>query len=198
MILAFFQAVSGIAADARQLVNKAVEEVSAYKRNFAEDITPKALAERLSGFLHAYTCYWYLRPFGASVIVAGLDKESGTHELWMAEPSGDVARYFGVAAGKGTRAAKTEIEKGRFMDKTCEEALPEIARVLHTVHDSSRDKPFQIDMYWVAEGSEWKAGPVPAELVAAADEAGKAAAGQGGAAAGAEGKEVDEDGDIAI
>lgn len=189
---------SGIAADARQLVKKASEEVSAYKRNYAEDISPKVLAQRLAGFLHAYTCYWYLRPFGASITVAGLDKESGEHELWMAEPDGTVARYFGCASGKGTRSAKTEIEKGRFMDKTCEEALPEIARVLHTVHDASRDKPFHMDMFWIGEPSQWQAVKVPADLLAAADATGKAAASGSAPAGSGQAAEADEDGDVAI
>ncbi len=191
------QAVAGIAADARQLVKRAAEECSGYKQNFSEPIPPKALAERLAGYLHAYTCYWYLRPFGASILVAGFNQETKAHELWMAEPSGDVAQYRGAAAGKGTRSAKTEIEKGRFMDKTCREALPEIARVLHTVHDTSRDKPFALEMYWLCQETDWAASAVPAELLADAAEAGKAAA-TSGSSAGAASQEQDEDGDVAI
>ena len=190
------QAVAGIAADARQLVKRAAEECSGYKHTFSEPIPPKALAERLAGYLHAYTCYWYLRPFGASVLVAGYNQESQQHELWMAEPSGDVAQYRGAAAGKGTRSAKTEIEKGRFMDKTCREALPEIARVLHTVHDTSRDKPFALEMYWLCKESSWLAAAVPAELVKEAEEHGGAAAASGADAQAP--VEQDEDGDVAI
>ena len=37
-------------------------------------------------------------------------------------------RYFGCALGKGARAAKTEIEKNKFKDKTCREALPLLAK----------------------------------------------------------------------
>ena len=190
------QAVAGIAADARQLVKRAAEECSGYKQNFSEPIPPKALAERLAGYLHAYTCYWYLRPFGASVLIAGYNQESKQHELWMAEPSGDVAQYRGAAAGKGTRSAKTEIEKGRFMDKTCREALPEIARVLHTVHDTSRDKPFALEMYWLSKESSWLAAAVPADLVAEAEAEGGAAATSSSDAAAP--VEQDEDGDVAI
>ena len=32
------------------------------------------LAERLAGFVHAYTCYWSVRPFGVSVLIASVDK----------------------------------------------------------------------------------------------------------------------------
>jgi len=37
-------------------------------------------------------------------------------------------RYYGCALGKGARAAKTEIEKHKFQEKTCAEALPLLAK----------------------------------------------------------------------
>jgi hypothetical protein len=40
-----------------------------------------------------------------------------------------VQRYFGVASGKGTRSAKTEIEKLKLGEKTCREALGCIAKM---------------------------------------------------------------------
>lgn len=38
-------------------------------------------------------------------------------------------RYFGCALGKGSRTAATEIEKGKFGDLTCREALTAIAKM---------------------------------------------------------------------
>ena len=112
--------------------------------------------------MHVYTQYWYLRPFGASLLLAGYDAEAKRHELYCVEPNGTALRYFGFAigawrgwgrrtpprhlsssavaaaaaatvlpsaAGKGQRAAKTEIEKGHFEDKSCEEALGLVAKM---------------------------------------------------------------------
>jgi 20S proteasome subunit alpha 7 len=39
------------------------------------------MAERLAGFVHAYTMYWSVRPFGSAVLIAG--KDSDGPFLWM-------------------------------------------------------------------------------------------------------------------
>jgi 20S proteasome alpha/beta subunit len=50
----------------------------------------QTLAERMAEFMHLYTEYWYVRPFGSSIMIAGVDLETKEHELYMAEPTGDV------------------------------------------------------------------------------------------------------------
>ena len=39
------------------------------------------MAERLAGFVHAYTMYWSVRPFGSAVLIAGKDADGPF--LWM-------------------------------------------------------------------------------------------------------------------
>jgi 20S proteasome subunit alpha 7 len=59
--------------------------------------------------------------------------DTKTPELYMIEPSGMALRYYGCAAGKGSQAAKTEIEKLIVRYGTpglsCREAVKEIARM---------------------------------------------------------------------
>jgi 20S proteasome subunit alpha 7 len=97
-------AVSGLLADGRQLVNRARDEAASYREFYGEAIPGKVLAERLAGFVHAYTMYWSVRPFGSSVLVAAKDAD-GT-SLWVIEPSGLTYNYLGAAVGKGKQAAK--------------------------------------------------------------------------------------------
>jgi 20S proteasome subunit alpha 7 len=73
-------------ADARQLVNKARKEAKDYKNFYDSPIPGKILCERLAGFMHLYTLYGHVRPFGCSVILAAKDKDG--HHLFMIEPSG--------------------------------------------------------------------------------------------------------------
>ena len=115
----------------------------------------------MASYMHLFTSYWYYRPVGATCIIAVYDEELATHELYMAEPNGELAvrrsicsvifllhgltasflhvcrrqRYFGVTSGKGARASKTEIEKLKVMDKTCKEALGLIAKMCVCVCD---------------------------------------------------------------
>lgn len=75
--------------------------------------------------------------------------------------SAPLQRYFGYALGKGARAAKTEIEKLKFGERTVEESLGLVAKILLCVHDDSKDKPMEVELSVVSEGSGWKHVPVP-------------------------------------
>ena len=81
---------SGWAPDARQLIGRAREEAASYLSNYGEPIPPRLLAERMGAYMHLYTVYWSSRPFGASILIAGYDAESRSHELYLAEPTGGV------------------------------------------------------------------------------------------------------------
>jgi len=167
-------ALAGLSSDARQLAMRCQDECAAYRNNYGEVAPPRIVADRMAGYLHAHTCYWYLRVFGAAMLIAGYDDNKKTHELYMAEPSGECYRYYGVAIGKGQRAAKSEIEKYNFAEMTVEEALVPMAKILHTTHDEMKDKPFELEMSWLSEGTGWKHQPVPRDVVATADATAKA------------------------
>ncbi len=83
-------ATAGLQPDARQLVVRARDEAREYKQSYGEAAPPRIVAERMGGFMHLYTMYWSSRPFGASIILAGYDSETKSHELYLAEPTGTV------------------------------------------------------------------------------------------------------------
>lgn len=68
-------------------VQTAREEAANYRQQFKRPIPLKVLNDRLSNFIHAYTLYSAVRPFGVSVILASCDPHTGP-ELYMIEPSG--------------------------------------------------------------------------------------------------------------
>jgi len=144
-------AVAGLMADARQLVARGRHEAKSYRQVYNEDIPVHVLNERLSSFVQMYTLYASIRPFGCSVLLGGYDKRGP--QLYMIEPSGVSWGYFGVAIGKGRQAAKTEIEKLKLTELTAREAVYEVARILHTVHDEVKDKYFELELSWVCDES---------------------------------------------
>jgi len=166
-------AVCGLLADGRQLVNRARDEAAAYVEFYGSPIPGKVLAERLAGFVHAYTMYWSVRPFGASVLIAG--KDSDGPFMWMVEPSGLTYNYFGCAIGKGKQPAKVEIEKLKLGDMTCRDVLKDVARIIYSVHDDVKDKEFELELSWVCEESGWTHKQVPTELLKQAEDAAKLA-----------------------
>lgn len=104
-------AITGYAADGRQVVNRAREESKDYTDFYGQRIVPSALVNRLGLYTHYFTRHGSLRPFGCATLIAAFDEDLKKPELYMIEPSGLALRYFGCSAGKGAQAAKTELEK---------------------------------------------------------------------------------------
>jgi 20S proteasome subunit alpha 7 len=126
--------VAGYSADGRQIVSRAREEAENYRNTYGHHILPTVLADRLSLYVHYFTIYGSVRPFGATSIIAGFDEDLNAPQLYMVEPSGATFRFFGCASGKGANAAKTELEK--VLNKygaggiSCRDSVKEVARML--------------------------------------------------------------------
>jgi len=162
-------ATSGLTADARQIVNRARQESKNYKSFYQDEIPVKVLAGRTSQFIQMYTLYAHMRPFGVSTILAGVDKFGP--QLYLIDPSGVSWGYFGCAAGKGKQAAKTELEKLKLSELTCQEAVFEVARIIYMVHDEVKDKEFELELAWVTKDGYQV---VPKSIHEAAEKAAKA------------------------
>ncbi len=165
-------AVAGLAADGRAVVDRAQAEASGYKAFYGARAPGRVLAERLASYVHVFNLYWYVRPFGVVTLLATYDAEEGP-ALWVVEPSGAARRHRGAAVGKGRQTARNELEKLDYTALTCREAVAALARALHAAHDE--EKGFELEMAWVCDESGREFGRVPAELVAAADAAARAA-----------------------
>ncbi|KAF8062974.1 PAG1 [Scenedesmus sp. PABB004] len=166
-------AVAGLQPDGRQVVNRAQDEATQYKSFYGEPIPGSVLCERLASYKHVFNLYWYTRPYGVASLLAVYDKAGP--QLYLVEPSGVAHRYFGTAVGQGRQSVKTEIERLKFADLTCRQAVVECAKVLHKVHEED-SKPFELEMSWICEESGRKHARVPADVVAEAEAAAKAAA----------------------
>jgi 20S proteasome subunit alpha 7 len=165
---------SGLVADARQIVLRGRAEAQNYKNAYAEDMPPNLLAERLGMFMHMYTLYGSVRPFGCSVLLGHVDPTTKEPSLFSLEPSGLVFKYQGNAIGKHRQAAKTEIEKllNSKPDITCEEALLHVAKIIHKVHDE-KDRDFELECAWMCPASDYKFCSVPKDKLKAAEEEAK-------------------------
>jgi len=162
-------AMCGLAADARQLVNKARSESTDYQSFYGTPITAKVLSDRLGGHIHTHTLYWYLRPFGCAVLLGVYDDITlGGPSLYSLEPSGLVTKVFATAIGRQKQGATSELEKIDFTTITVKEAVNEIARIIYKLHDSIKDKELEVEMSWICDASDRKVSDVPKELREAA------------------------------
>ncbi|CAF89630.1 unnamed protein product [Tetraodon nigroviridis] len=158
-----FRAVAGLLADARSLADVAKEEASSFRSNYGYDIPLKHLADRVAMYVHAYTLYSAVRPFGCSFILGSFDKDDGP-QLYMVDPSGISYGYWGCAIGKAKQAAKTEIEKLQMKDMTCRELVKEVAKIIYIVHDEVKDKAFELELSWVGEVTNGRHTLVPQDV----------------------------------
>ena len=160
---------SGLAADARQLVNKARSEANDYQSFYGSPITAKVLADRLALHIHTHTLYWYLRPFGCALLLGVYDEEvDGGPALYALEPSGVGQKYYACAIGKIKQGASSELEKLDFTKVTCDEAVREIARIIYRLHDTVKEKELELEFTWIRrEGADKtrQARAVPREVV---------------------------------
>ncbi|UYV82932.1 PSMA3 [Cordylochernes scorpioides] len=135
-------AVAGLIADARQVVETARNEAAEYRSHYGEAIPLKTdlvsqkrtnlvnvqiLKDRLAMYMHVYTLYSAIRPFGCSLLMG--QYSNGKPELFCVDPSGISWGYTGCAIGKAKQAAKTEMEKLKLKDMSCKELIKEAAKM---------------------------------------------------------------------
>merc|ERR1719322_1117685 len=116
---------SGLYADARQLAETASNEASNYRQDYGSAIPTEFLSNRVSAYMHAYTLYLAVRPYGATIMLGSWTETAGP-KLFCVEPSGTSYGYWGCAAGQAKQAA--EIEK--LEDKAKGKALASISEAI--------------------------------------------------------------------
>ncbi len=107
-------AASGLIADARVLIDHARVEAQISRLRYDEPISVQTLAKRIGDIKQLYTQHGGVRPFGARLLIAGVDAESA--HLFETDPSGVVAAYKSQAIGGGASTV-TEFLERRYDEK---------------------------------------------------------------------------------
>ena len=102
-------AASGLIADARVLIDHSRIEAQINRLRYDEPISVQALAKRIGDIQQMYTQHGGVRPFGARLLIAGVDSD-GTH-LLETDPSGVVAAYKSQAIGGGAQTVTEFLEQ---------------------------------------------------------------------------------------
>ncbi|MCS7143774.1 MAG: archaeal proteasome endopeptidase complex subunit alpha [Archaeoglobaceae archaeon] len=113
-------ATSGLVADARILIDRARIEAQINRLTYEEPITVKELAKKICDFKQQFTQYGGVRPFGVSLLIAGVDK---VPKLYETDPSGALLEYKATAIGIGRNVVVEFFEKEYREDLRFEDAL---------------------------------------------------------------------------
>ncbi len=122
-------ATSGLVADARVIVDRARMDAQINEVTYDEKIPVITLVKRICAFKHAYTQYGWVRPFGTSLLIAGVD-ETGSH-LFATDPSGAFIEYKVDSEGEGRSGAMVYFEENYKEDMMLAEAIDMGIKAIH-------------------------------------------------------------------
>ena len=112
---------AGMGPDARVLLDKARKSAQEYKRVYCEEPPTAMLVKEVAGIMQEYTQSGGVRPFGVSLLVAGMDESGPT--LYQVDPSGSYWAWKASAIGKNMVNAKTFLEKRYSATMEIEDAV---------------------------------------------------------------------------
>ncbi len=111
---------SGLIADARRLVDVARVDAQRHHITYNEPPTIESIARSICDLMQIYTQYGGIRPFGVSLLIAGVD---GSAKLYEAEPSGAMTAYKADSIGANKKEVDEILEKNYKDNITLDEAI---------------------------------------------------------------------------
>jgi proteasome alpha subunit len=102
-------AIAGLGADAQVLVEQARVAAQVHRLTYGEEISVKKLTRELSDTMQFFTQQAGARPYGVSLLIAGIDENQP--QLFLVDPSGSFWGYWGIAIGNGGDMASRYLEK---------------------------------------------------------------------------------------
>ncbi|MEM3851774.1 MAG: archaeal proteasome endopeptidase complex subunit alpha [Methanomassiliicoccales archaeon] len=143
-------ATSGLVADARVLVDNARVISQVNKITYGEKIGVEALVKRICDYKQQYTQYGGVRPFGISLLVAGVD-DTGAH-LFETDPSGGLASYKASSIGAGRTVVMDFFEENYKEELSADDAIVLALRGLKkAIEEELNPKAVEIGMVRVNE-----------------------------------------------
>lgn len=113
---------SGLAADARRLIDMARIEAQRHRITYSEPINVLELSKRVADTIQIYTQYGGIRPFGVSMLFTGINEN--VLSLYEVEPSGAYTGFYATSIGSGKDAVDKYLSENYRKDMPLEEAIP--------------------------------------------------------------------------
>ena len=114
-------AISGLSSDARVLINQARVYCQSNRLLYDEPVDLENLTKRIGDQNQRYTQNAGVRPFGVTMILAGVD--STGNRVFTADPSGSYRGYHATAVGRKSDEANKMLEEQYRKDMNLDEAI---------------------------------------------------------------------------
>ena len=130
-------AIAGLMSDARVLIGQSRVYCQSNRLLYDEPVDIETLTRRIGDQSQVYTQHAGVRPFGVSMIIAGVDKTGS--RVFSADPSGSYRGYRATAVGRKSEEANKVLEEGYRQGLTLEEATKLAVEAVKIASDGEVD-----------------------------------------------------------
>ena len=150
---------AGLVGDARRLIGMARQKCQENQMYYEQPIKVETLVKEIANIKQIFTQYGGMRPFGVSLIIAGVD-ESGVR-LFETEPSGALAEYKATAVGRNKDKAIDVIEKEYSKNISKDEGITLLLKVLKKGLDEKEKLDYRrLDFAFIDSKKDFKRIPI--------------------------------------
>ncbi|KAF9763625.1 putative proteasome subunit alpha type-7 [Nosema granulosis] len=135
---------SGIETDLKHINVRLGGELLKWKHRHQEPVSPEVYRTYLSHDVYEHTAYSNLRVFGINIL--SCIKYENVYKILSTDCYGHSVFLKANAVGKGSRIAKTELEKLDLDDMPVKDMVENGIRILYKAFDPVKDKPFDIEI----------------------------------------------------
>ena len=126
-------AVAGLISDARVLIEQSRVYCQSNRLLYDEPVDLESLTKRIGDQAQVYTQHAGVRPYGVSMILAGVDTTGS--RVFMADPSGSYRGYKAVAVGRKNEEGNKLLEEEYRPELTLDEAIALAVQAVKTASD---------------------------------------------------------------
>ena len=127
-------AVAGLISDARVLIEQSRVYCQSNRLLYDEPVDLENLTKRIGDQAQVYTQHAGVRPYGVSMILAGVDTTGS--RVFMADPSGSYRGYKAVAVGRKNEEGNKLLEEEYRPELTLDEAISLAVQAVKTASDA--------------------------------------------------------------
>jgi proteasome alpha subunit len=130
---------SGILSDARVLIERAQLKAQQHRVTYDTPVDSMSIVKDISNLAQICTQSGGLRPFGVSLLIAGIDEDGP--KLYETDPTGIFFQYKAIVIGEG----ETEVQEILYKEYKDELGIEECLKIAVKALSKFLDKEFNVD-----------------------------------------------------
>jgi len=133
--------VAGIIADARVLIERTQVLAQQHRITYDSEIAPELVIKEISSIQQQFTQYGGARPFGVSLMVAGVNNKEGM--LYTSDITGNYFSYYANAIGENDDKLREKLKERYKKDLTIKEGVKLVLEIFKEI----QGKDFDIERF---------------------------------------------------